>query len=129
MIIERIAEERARSIRPACGRAPNALWRPGSASPVIRKAKIAGRYSLCRRSESWKSGDIVAAQCTESFKVSFERGSTAKPLMIKLVLAATAFSLAETALLLLSLQERMFEIKGGRRTTIIWFEFVKATPH
>jgi hypothetical protein len=34
--------------------------------------------------------------------------------------AATAFSLAETALLLLSLQERMFEIKDGRRTTIIW---------
>jgi len=44
-------------------------------------------------------------------------------------LAATAFSLAETALLLLSLHEPMFEIKDGRPTTIIWFEFVKAKPH
>ena len=57
--------------------------------------------------------------------MSFERGSTAKPLMIKLVLAATAFSLAETALLLLGLQERMYEIKDGRRTTIMRFDFVK----
>ena len=46
-----------------------------------------------------------------------------------LPLAATAFSLAETALLLLSLHEPMFEIKDGRPTTIIWFEFVKAKPH
>jgi hypothetical protein len=45
--------------------------------------------------------------------------------MIKLVLAATAFSLAETALLLLGLQERMYEIKDGRRTTIMRFDFVK----
>jgi hypothetical protein len=45
--------------------------------------------------------------------------------MIKLVLAASAFSLAETALLLLCLQERMYEIKDGRRTTIMRFDFVK----
>jgi len=44
--------------------------------------------------------------------------------MIKLVMAATAFSLAETALLLLGLQERMYEIKDGRRTTIMRFDFV-----
>lgn len=57
--------------------------------------------------------------------MSFERGSTAKPLIIKLVLAATAFSLAETALLLLGFQERMYGIKDGRRTTIMRFDFVK----
>ena len=45
--------------------------------------------------------------------------------MIKLVLAATAFSLAETALLLSSFQERMYEIRDGRRTTILRFDFVK----
>ena len=48
----------------------------------------------------------------------------AKPLIIKLVLAATAFSLAETALLLLGLQERMYEIKDGRRTRIMRFDLV-----
>jgi len=56
--------------------------------------------------------------------VSFERVQWAKPLIIKLVLAATAFSLAETALLLLGLQERMYEIKDGRRTTIMRFDLV-----
>src|SRR6266516_7998839 len=58
------------------------------------------------------------------FQGDFKRGSTAKRLMIKLVMAATAFSLAETALLLLGLQERMYEIKDGRRTTIMRFDFV-----
>jgi hypothetical protein len=48
--------------------------------------------------------------------------------MIKLVLAATAFSLAETALLLSSFQERMYEIRDGRRTTILRFDLSKATP-
>ena len=57
--------------------------------------------------------------------MSFERASPAKPLIIKLVMAATAFSLAETALLLLGFQERMYEIKDGRRTTIMRFDFVK----
>jgi len=45
--------------------------------------------------------------------------------MIKLVLAATAFSLAETALLLLGLQERMYALNDGRRTTIMRLDFVK----
>jgi hypothetical protein len=75
-----------------------------------------------------KVGRHRCGQCTESFKVSFERGSTAKPLMIKLVLAATAFSLAETALLLSSFQERMYDTRDGRRTTILRFDLSKATP-
>ena len=49
--------------------------------------------------------------------------------MIKVVLAATAFSLAETALLLSGLQERMYELKDGRRTTIMRFDLVKGERH
>ena len=61
---------------------------------------------------------------------AFEHGIKGNALNDRsLSLAATAFSLAETALLLLSLHQPMFEIKDGRPTTIIWFEFVKATPH
>jgi hypothetical protein len=80
---------------------------------------------LCRET-SLRPGD----PCRE-FEDAFEHGIKGNALNDhSLSLAATAFSLAETALLLSnSLQERMYKAGDGRRATIVWFDFGKGECH
>ena len=62
---------------------------------------------------------------------AFEHGIKGNALNDRsLSLAATAFSLAKTALPLSnSLQKRMYKAGDGRRATIVWFDFGKGECH
>ena len=77
-------------------------------------------------------GDIVAARCLmPRVRRCVEHGVKADALNDhSLSLAATAPSLAESALLLSSsVQARMYKAGDGRRATIVWFDFGKGECH
>jgi hypothetical protein len=68
-------------------------------------------------------------RCRE-FEDAVEHWIKGNALNDSLSLAATAFSLAETALLLSnSLQKRMYKAGDGRLATIVWFDFGKGECH
>ena len=70
-----------------------------------------------------RCGRVIDA---ESLKMRFEHGIKGNALNDHcLSLAATAFSLAETALLL----ERMYKAGDSRRATIVWVDFGKGECH
>ena len=116
-------------------RADVAHLRPGQTNgfvPTMAPGGVRTPRSCCRqrrsvcRETSLRPGD----RCRE-FGDAFEHGIKGNALNDhSLSLAVTAFSLAETALLLSnSLQERMYRAGDGRRVTIVSFDFGKGECH